>query len=1404
MQDATQRESHHSADHHGKKAELTMPATPLHVRPPASPRGDATTGPFPAATMAPAPSLSGAGARADPAAAPSATASAPDTSHKGAGNGRDAASVAGARGVLPNAPRAPEDAAAAASPGTTSPRGRLGRHGSSGLSTEKNAVEAPSSASVGKRGEHDGAVVAPQGAASGRGVGADGPPDATATGGSGGGEGRGASGSGAGGGSSNERRGVAEAGLLPATARMAAVPEAARNAGMAKMKHGGKAAGSSASVRGGPLTATSAEAAAGPSAPRREEAHGHNLLVYPVLPDIVVAKDAPPAVASANAAVASTRASSGATAPHGQNLMVYPVLPEEVVPKDAPPAVASTNAGVASAAASSRAIANQPLGQNLMVYPVLPDDVVAKDSPPAAASANAAVASAPASSRAVSGKPHGQNLMVYPVLPDEVVARDAPPAVAPANAAVASTLASSGATANQPHGQNLMVYPVLPDDVVAKDAPPAVASAIAAVASTLASSRAITDESPPAVASANATITGAAASSRATPHGQNLMVYPVLPDEVVAKDAPPAVASTNATVASSLTSSRKIAKALNCPKDHTPSKRGIPYSIDRPFSTTSNLLSAQQMHSQQVQLQRYRASAGPVMNRASQQQLLSGVSNGHTFRLPSSEEQAVTVAADLPPPPTSSDAWSSTSTSRSGGSNISRSHRKRATAKVAAKIAAARGSHRTPMHDQPMVASVHLANGGAIDVINTKGDTSSPPLGTTRSLRQESTAPQASAMHVTMEDPVSRKKMSLRHQHQKQPQQTKDTSKKPSPSLCAVTKDPTPEATHTGSVTIPKSTENSQHASNQNSSAKQQASAEKTAHGDDSCDSAKGSGSDEGYAASSEHQSGSGSDSVSSDDANKNPENIQSFAGGCGATGAPPACLPKTKVDGVTMAETSSMSSSVVAGFKGATNRPRVESPQSSSSISSSENNDPGASTENNKNTLTESAKKTPKKSSNKVVAFANSSKRSSLHRVSSTKSTHKRPKLASTLSSSAHDSSKNPAARSDATPANNTLMSGLSVMEKSLQQKIRSSTVAHHQHNHQDHYHSRSTGRKMLEKSFLSAKRDLSTANAAVTLASLSSSMSSSSSASKQQGGRDLKLDITGTCTGDQPSCNGATSDQEASIYSFGRDVIVQVVQFLEPPEILTFLTAPLSKTWLVTYTAPQELWKILCSSRPFYAKIDESICDSESSDNSSSSFPICNDLGMRHIFGQYRLLYTSFVRCMRYLNRLQDDALHGRSPSVYSNGNQGDVYPYHKNSSLKAYFAKQRQLVRSTDPHDTRNARDRVGVCGESGSSGGNSASNGTLTAKTESEDCVGNREGARVGTHQQSSTGTARSQLRFSRTSLTDRLFRPTEAGDVDHVNLPWSCAIYSVVNWMVAFADVEGIQVSRDGRMFCNFS
>ena len=43
------------------------------------------------------------------------------------------------------------------------------------------------------------------------------------------------------------------------------------------------------------------------------------------------------------------------------------------------------------------------------------------------------------------------------------------------------------------------------------------------------------------------------------------------------------------------------------------------------------------------------------------------------------------------------------------------------------------------------------------------------------------------------------------------------------------------------------------------------------------------------------------------------------------------------------------------------------------------------------------------------------------------------------------------------------------------------------------------------------------------------------------------------------------------------------------------------------------------------------------------------------------------------------------------------------------------------------------------------------------------------------------------------ITERLLGPSPSGQPGSLKLPWSCAVYSIVNWMVSFRDVEGIQV-----------
>lgn len=49
------------------------------------------------------------------------------------------------------------------------------------------------------------------------------------------------------------------------------------------------------------------------------------------------------------------------------------------------------------------------------------------------------------------------------------------------------------------------------------------------------------------------------------------------------------------------------------------------------------------------------------------------------------------------------------------------------------------------------------------------------------------------------------------------------------------------------------------------------------------------------------------------------------------------------------------------------------------------------------------------------------------------------------------------------------------------------------------------------------------------------------------------------------------------------------------------------------------------------------------------------------------------------------------------------------------------------------------------------------------------------------------------RYGNSMITSRLLGPSSQGKPSHLQLPSSCAIYSIVNWMVAYPEVEGIQV-----------
>lgn len=135
--------------------------------------------------------------------------------------------------------------------------------------------------------------------------------------------------------------------------------------------------------------------------------------------------------------------------------------------------------------------------------------------------------------------------------------------------------------------------------------------------------------------------------------------------------------------------------------------------------------------------------------------------------------------------------------------------------------------------------------------------------------------------------------------------------------------------------------------------------------------------------------------------------------------------------------------------------------------------------------------------------------------------------------------------------------------------------------------------------------------------------------------------------------------------IMTIGSDIMAHVLTFLPPPTILDVLTMPLSKEWRRSFTSQPELWRVLCLVEPFKAELitdakdkNNNECEDDASSDSSSSF--CS-LGVpihktgSALLDKYRLLYTSFVRCMKYLSQIREDAVSGRAPSYIDYGVAG-----------------------------------------------------------------------------------------------------------------------------------------------------
>jgi len=244
----------------------------------------------------------------------------------------------------------------------------------------------------------------------------------------------------------------------------------------------------------------------------------------------------------------------------------------------------------------------------------------------------------------------------------------------------------------------------------------------------------------------------------------------------------------------------------------------------------------------------------------------------------------------------------------------------------------------------------------------------------------------------------------------------------------------------------------------------------------------------------------------------------------------------------------------------------------------------------------------------------------------------------------------------------------------------------------------------------------------------------------------------------------------------NLGSDVMVAVLSFLEPRETIDLLTIPLCKQWRLSCTLDQELWRTMCCTKPFSADLPSynaaiDFCD----DHDDGPFCFPNDSNFssenKNALGEYRLMYTSFVRCRKYLDRVQnDDDLEGRVISsvkeLKKSDNASSFPTFGVTKPLRNFLARSKEhgLLKS-------------------------------VIGKIETVDisCV-STDGCETRQDPSSKKKIEENNRKpkYGTSMITSRLWGPSATGVPSHLNLPKSCAIYSIVNWMVAHPNVPGIQ------------
>ena len=269
-------------------------------------------------------------------------------------------------------------------------------------------------------------------------------------------------------------------------------------------------------------------------------------------------------------------------------------------------------------------------------------------------------------------------------------------------------------------------------------------------------------------------------------------------------------------------------------------------------------------------------------------------------------------------------------------------------------------------------------------------------------------------------------------------------------------------------------------------------------------------------------------------------------------------------------------------------------------------------------------------------------------------------------------------------------------------------------------------------------------------------------------------------------------TLNGKIPIMALDCDVLAHVLTFLEPPQVLDVLTMPLSKGWLSHFTSQPELWRVLCLLEPFKAQISEE--DDSTSINSSGSSSDDDSIFL-HTWStkrscKHRLLYASYIRCMNCLARIKEDAISGKPLSMVdyaavleesSTLATTSVRNFGTNQNLQQFLARARSITRQN-------------------TSAGHMEQIVSVTPADISipviDRCKSKQDTTRstdVVVEAPGQLPTKKSKIKLGHSKLTQRLVGPAMHGRLGEVELPWSYGIYAIVNWMVAYFDVEGIQI-----------